>query len=488
MSKRANKSSALTPQQKSALDVEIAKVRNTLKSEIKKVKQGKIPPTAKALLANFSLPADAPALRIGSAFGSDPTALANLRSRESVVFPTTGLTNEISETNHLSFMFRDPLRNLVHVHGITALTVVDYESAFQMKVNDGSGEWFPEYAGPFLRSVNDTSNLHGDAMFMGVLGESDPYRGFHVSNGFKVTVTFYSFAPAWVTTLFVDLYVLEGKSWQLYRTGTITPPAPGAVIFTSLPTGYYAIKARFGPFNITAGGALTVAGLVSVSNVNSLGMAWAHKAAPQISGFRDNIETFCTLGSSLMYTNTASPLNRQGKLLARELPAKTMWHNFIDFDAVANQSLALVKDAPEGLYAFIRPSGNEVGQFRTLQYNTGNLVGTYDDEFLFTLYPEEPYVLIHAQITTAAGRDAYLTRCISMEYTSLAMFIEQAKGVVSEDDLKIALKLLAELPQFHDNPFHFSDVWDWIKDTAKDVWGAVKDVAPIAMAAAPLLL
>jgi hypothetical protein len=264
-------------------------------------------------------------------------------------------------------------------------------------------------------------------------------------------------------------------------------PAPGSIVFTELGEGYYAVKLSYGPFLVPSGSAIDMDVDVTIYNTNTYGMAWAHKAAPQIAQFKDNIQTFDVLGSSLMYTNTASPLNRQGKIVARELPSKTMWSAFTDFDTVANMSLAVVKDAPLGMYGFIRPEGDDLGNFVTLQYDTNNAADT-DDEFLFHLFPDEPYLIIHASVNTAAGRDGYLTRNISIEYTSLSMFIDQIEGDVDEDDLKHALKLLAKIPQFHDNPFHFSDVWDWIKDTAKDVWSAVKEVAPIAMAAAPLLL
>ena len=212
---------------------------------------------------------------------------------------------------------------------------------------------------------------------------------------------------------------------------------------------------------------------------------WAQRAAPQLADFKNNIRTFTVLGASGMYTNTASPLNRQGKILGRELPAKANFLEFLDFDTVANQSLAVVRDAPEGMFAFTRPDGTNFGHTQPLLYDADD---TDNDEYTFLLYPLDPFVIIHAVVTTLAGQDAYFTRAISIEYTSLSMFIEQHQGSLTASDVKIALKLLSMMPQFHENPLHFDDVWDWIKNTAKDVWSAVKEVAPVAMAVAPLLL
>lgn len=483
----------LSPAQKQEIDAEIQKVKQSLKTEIRKVKTKKLTPLAKALLGNLSLPADAPPVRVGSVFGSDPTALASLRSRETVVFPRAGVPNEIPETDYLAFQFRDPLRNLVSSTGLPAGsgTVVSYEAYWEVEAFSSTEVSYPDYRTPFVPSNNDTSKIHGPAMFLGVLGESDRMRGFHVSRGMTTNVVIQGpYPPNW-TIAYVDLYKLEGKNWSKHRTGGAAVAPPQVFVFSNLETGYYAIALRSQSTSEASGASTKVQGYTEITmpNVGGTveGMVWSHKAAPQVFEFRDNIETFTVLGTSLMYTNTASPLNRQGKLLAREMPAKTFWHNFLDFDTVANMSLAVVKDAPLGIYGFVRPSGETVGRFRTLSYVTDQL-DNLEREFLFNIFPEEPYMLIHASVNTAAGRDAYLTRAISFEYTSLTMFIQQATGGMTEEELHEALKLLALVPQFHDNPFHFEDVWGWIKDTAKDVWSAVKDVAPLAIAAAPLLL
>lgn len=468
------------------LQYETNKVRNMLRQEIAMATKGpqKVSRLAKALLANLALPSDAQAVRVGSSYGSEPTALANLKARTAVVFPDRN-GGDIQSSEHVTMVFRDPLRNMVQSVGLVAGNVVEYQVSGFVHSSAFAGEWYPEYDGPLEPTTGDNTRVHGDEFYLGVLGESDQYRGFHASQGMSITFNFATVGAGW-TSINFELYRLDGKLWRFHENYVVPLVAPHAVVTAVARSGYYA-------FRITTGAAVA-ANSADANNqfyltLNGIAancpFVWAHKAAPQIAGFKENIKTFTVLGASGMYTNTASPLNRQGKILARELPAKTSWENYLNFDDVANMSQAVVKDSPLGLYSFTKPEGDELGRFRTLVYdsNFGD-----NDEYLYLLYPEEPYVLIHASITTVAGRDAYFTQTISMEYTTLSMFIEQKIGVANGDDLKVALKLLSAMPQFHDNPFHFSDVWDWIKDTAKDVWGAVKEVAPLAVAAAPLLL
>ncbi len=288
--------------------------------------------------------------------------------------------------------------------------------------------------------------------------------------------------PAAVTAAYVQLYALEGKMWKFDQKIPFVGLTSTMAINGS---GYYAFNIVF---EAPPGGS-TDAAIGFTANYGLTGalynMVWAHKAAPQISDFKENVDTFTVLACAGMYTNVASPLNRQGKIVTRELPAVSNWENFLDFDTTANASLAVVMDAPTGAYAFTRPLGDSMFELKTLQYDNYDLP---DEEFLFDLFPKEPYLLIHASIAITAGQDAYFTRWISLEYTSLSMFINQKVGTITEDELKTALYLLSRVPQVHENPLHFSDIWDWIKNTAKDVWGAVKEVAPVAMAVAPLLL
>ena len=77
------------PPANSRLHLDSAKVRGLIKAEMKEARRQHtgVTKSAKALLANMALPSDAKAVRVASASGSDPTALANLRARETVRFP-----------------------------------------------------------------------------------------------------------------------------------------------------------------------------------------------------------------------------------------------------------------------------------------------------------------------------------------------------------------------------------------------------------------
>lgn len=462
------------------------KVNKFMKEEIKTLRKAqttKVSRAAKTLLANLALPSDAQPVRIGSSLGSDPTALARPKARYTVNYPNGAGVFDVPQTSSPSFLFRDPLRSLVHVASTTASDDFNtYVADAQLDVPNCTDDIYPRYLTPFVDQLDLNNSYHGPNLYCGILGESDIFRWFPVSKGQQVSVSVLDPAPA-IGVLSLQLFKLEGKTPKLIET--LTFPALPSSVFAAIGasgSGYYAVR-----FNVSMA---PISGAPAPLNVKitltstSVPTLWAHKASPGIEDNLANIKTFSVLGASLMYTNTASPLNRQGKIVARELPAKSNWLDYLNFDQVANLSLAEVKDAPEGMYAFTRPNAGTFGSFKTLVYDATDEV----EEYLYTILPDEPFVIIHASVATTAGQDGYLTLNQSIEYTSTSQWIEQKIGEMSNDDVKIALRLLSSMPQFHENPLHFDDVWSWIKDTASNVWSAVKDVAPYVAAVAPLLL
>lgn len=461
-----------------------AKVRGLVKAELKNVRRQStgVTKTGKQLLANMALPSDAKAVRVASALGSDPTALANLRARETARFPQ-GAESEVAQSSHVMFTYRDPLRHVIVTYGLSATDSFSYQTSGRIHSGSQTGVYFPQYNDPFQPGSANTVDPHGDELYFGVLGESDPFRGVLLSPNMSWNIA----NPALLvgTTYEIHFYKLSGKLWIFQASQPWN--SASSVVFDPSETGYYA-------FNVTTNNpGIAISGDANIFFTTSIvwtpfiaGAIFAQRACPQIADFKNNIKTYRVLGSSSMYTNTASPLNRQGKIVGRELPAKTFFMDYIDYDTVSNQSLAVTRDAPEGMYAFTRPEAGHFGEGRTFSYEAG--LEESEEEFMFLIYPEDPYLVIHTSVTTEAGRDGYITRAISLEYTSLSMFIDQQVGTATNNDVKTALKLLSMMPQFHENPLHFDDVWEWIKSTAKDVWGVIKEVGPVAMAAAPFLL
>lgn len=458
---------------------EAAKVRGLIKAELRSIQgQQKLSPQARQILANLALPSDAKAARVASASGSDPTALANLRSRESVIFP--GATWDTPQTSHVTFIYRDPLRHMVQTYGYTSTQSYTYSAPFTLHSGNQNGTFYPSYTNPF-RPAGGNIRPHGDEMYTGVLGESDPFRGILISPNTNLTV--YNDSLIALVNYEVNLYKLEGKLWVFKEAKSW--PSAGSVNFGIGVTGYYAIAIVISGSPPASSADAAIQGDVVFASGGSNFACWAQRCAPQLEDFKENIRMYSVLGSAGMYTNTASPLNRQGKILCRELPAKSNFQEFLNFDDVSNLSLAVVKDAPTGMYAFTRPEASNFGVGKTLVYDS---VDDAEDEYVFKIYPDDPFLVFHASITTLAGQDAYFTRNISLEYTSLSMFIDQVRGTATQADVNTALRMLAMMPQFHENPLHLDDIWNWIKDTAKDIWSGIKEVAPIAMAAAPLLL
>jgi hypothetical protein len=188
-----------------------------------------------------------------------------------------------------------------------------------------------------------------------------------------------------------------------------------------------------------------------------------------------------------LYTNTASPLNRQGQIAGLQVPKGTAWLQYSDFTQLAEDKKSVTRDIVEGAYGFLKPTSTD--DFRMRIYEIpGDTTSTSDEQVVFELYPDSDYLALIANVNIPAGQTGYVTIAASVEYTTLNQWISIKLGRMSEMEIREALEVFSRIPQWHTNDLHWDDIWSWIKDTAKDVWSGIKEIAPLVAAAAPLLL
>lgn len=436
------------------------------------------------LLFMMCLPKEDTAKRIGSVYGSDPTALANPFSKLNVVYPQSG-AGDLPSTSFAAFSFRDPLRRMVRCVGLQPTDEVTYTSTAELEITPGPGPYFPRYLGPL--EVNNVSvAVHGPYLYFGRLGKSDQYRGILASKGQRFDVTLNPLGAYAVYNVAITLYRCDGQIWVPLEEHLF--PNTGGTIGYSVPaTNYYAFSVSTDrPIGTALPDQYDLIVSCTTGTPHALSMVWGQTAIQDIEDIIQSTRAIRISGADLMYTNTASPLTRQGQIVGIQLPKNTNWADgYYNFDDLATQKKSLTMDVVNGMFGFLKPTSETDFQIRPIQWDS---VSNNDPEFLFEIFPESDYLAIVAQVIDPNGRQGYVTLATSMEFTTTNQFFSLKTANTDEKHLEAALLLLGKLPQWHENELHWDDIWSWVKKTASDVWGAVKEVAPIIGAAAPLLL
>jgi len=439
-----------------------------------------------AVLASLALPGSAPTVRLGSQFGSVKTAVSKPQYIQAVSFPTSGV-GDLPQTDILAFKFNDILRAFVTSVGLTPTQYVHYQSISSVSLVTDA-QIYPRMA-PFIRITAggsapflDASNLYGPLLYFVRNGTADQNRGFLLSTGFALVVTFLALPPG--STLEVTLNKFDGSTWFSYQTAGATDLAP-SVTFNITSTDYYSLSftstsaAATGNQNVkvdiygNGGGTIT----------SPVGMAWGQFTSPTFENVVNAVNSYRVNGSSLMYTNTSSPLYRQGQVVMRQLPTRSNWIDFNSIDLLNTEQDSGIIQAVDGAYLFHKPvSAEEFSLTRTFYPDPS--IPVYQQDFVTEILPISGPILIGARVTDPNGRSGYWTPSASIEFETLSQWFETEQVHLASDQLEKALVALTALPQYHTNDFHLSDIWDGIKSFASDVWSGIKEVVPIV---APLI-
>lgn len=414
----------------------------------------KISNAYEALLLSIAMPKEFPPLRLGAGLASYQTAVANPFE---VVKPGFGAIASGVSTADLTcaFCFRDPYRFLVT--WISHPAPADWEYRGSSTFAQVSGQFmalqFPPLA--WFSGVK----AHGDAIFPGRL---DGNRRNYIWLEQGQTITFTSLAVNAVT-LAPYRYDTDGTTNGLAGFGLA---GGGTQVFAASVEGYYA-------FDVNAA---LITGFSCNITVQSNGTpgTWGHRSIPfgyQNGPSMDAVKMYAV---SLMYTNTAAPIYRQGKLTAVQIPRRRDWRDFTSYDAVASVKDAYIDAAVDGYYGFLKPT-----QFEDLNFKDQNEIEAGRLEYAyFNLEANSDYLGLAISITTPEGRDGYLTICSALEYRTNDQFREVRFPDVTSSVVSTAMNLACRLPQHHENPFHMSDIFDWIKETASNIWEGFKTALP----------
>lgn len=479
---------------------------------------------ARKIIEAIALPQVSNGLRISSGYNDIPTAADSLYEREAIVYG--------SEQETINFAFRSALRNAIR--GIPLLTTENtlYSGVDRVRTEyDGvTGTWVPirpralQLRGLTVIGTASLSAVHGPWQYPGRLGKSDPHRGFWADASSVISVLLGSTVlPA--TNYKARLLYLQGEQWIAtgYETtfnvdGRADFPFVGTDGTCTFGTYFAAEISRFGgaagsefinPTLLIVGGAPTLTvvnprtGGNEAYSLQTNTYSYGHRSIKGIEAHFQQIDDLRIYGVSMLYTQTSAFTTNQGEVAMAQFEAHRPWWHNADYSIISSVNPARGKYMPvtNGSYAFLKPSNKEnfnyLGEFTVDPTDSDPRVliatgpaGMIDGAFNF--YPDSDYLALALNQDPSVNRTGLLTVATTIEYTTEDQWVETRTPNIDPSIAAPAIASIRHLPQFHENEFHISDVFDWLKDKAAAVVNGVLEYGPMvlkgAAMAAPFLL
>jgi len=421
---------------------------------------------------SFALPSVSETTRLKTEFTSTPTAATTLHyylNQDNTSPPATIATNLIPNGGGLYAMSRDPLHCLWYTtHTPNAV------AAYRWWTYDVSGPtqsfYFPgaTLGGPSQSLLLDYATLlQGSAL-------TDSPRHY----------SFQEFGMCFV-------YMQHGMVMQLNNPGLINLSPACMTMYTWTPEGpeeYYAIQLtaaathfispRVGTVGATEpgfycwrfGGAATSAGNVSIDLIyqqNTQFLVSEH--LPFLDTHVDNLSSLRVNGMSLMVTCRAADLYANGTMAGATIPnGGTVLSAIIPgidpTTHVGSLSGAAVFKEKKGMYSYM-----PVATLETLEMRKMNAKRAGKFMPVARCGPAPPGGLVAIAYNSAATGATFpsntfiVTQVLETEFITSNQWYAMLPPTMTNQDLVFAMELLAQVPQFHENPLHWSDIWNALK-------------------------
>lgn len=410
-------------------------------------------------LASLAAPSVAPTVRMNNGFSSYKSATTKLFHRKDATFyaPTGTM-----DTDAPAFVFRDQCRAFVYRTSYSDLW--RYKTSFAVSFDfDFSPVLVP--ALDFDNTVVTTQRnaVHGELMFPGV--ESRGRRSyFWMENDNQMRIVNNTTGE-----IEVSIFIWN-RGFASVAGGTVQIAPTTTYTFQPISNAYYGFDAK------SVSTAIAVGQLdISVESRNSTGKVWAHLPLPFAEKNLASVDSAKIYGVSIMYTNRAAPIYRQGDIASVQIPNGRFWTDYLDYRSIASLNDADSRSVENGVYGFLKPTMPNDLNFKDQDRFD---ISMSDVDSFFLLNPDSDFLAVCAHIKVADGQDGYWTAGYALEYRTTDQWREQKAPDVNVEVTNAAIQLLSRLPQWHDNPLHLSDIGNWIKDRANDAYGFIKDILP----------
>lgn len=411
-----------------------------------------------SVILTMSAPENFEAVRLGSVAGSYETAVANPFGVYQAYW------NSLTSSN--GFLFRDPCRFFVYYYDLAGATGnSNYSFSYAnlpLKIANSSngGDPMPGYPLPWSSGVQ----THGPKLYPG--RRTDSFRSYYyLANGYIA-----------VTNATNPSTAIGGSLWFLGENGSETridtqptAIAAGGILQWSITApGYYAI-------DLATAGTCAFGGTYTVSQQTGPGFfTYAHRAIPDLETKAATAQAIKIVGASLMFTNDAGPLNRQGKLAALQVAQGRDWRNYLTYDSLIASKKNYTNTAVNGYYGFLKPTEEHDVRFITNQ-SPANVGGS---NAWFNLDTPSDFLAFNVMVTDPDGRDGRYRIATSMEYRTEDRWIDVEEPVIPFTVVQSAMSCACKMPQHHENPLHMEDILNFVKDVGRRLYTGLTDAVP----------
>lgn len=430
------------------------------------------------VILSLASPKDFPVTRLGAEYGSMATAVANPWQRLDADFVDLGE----GDLSTQAFIFRDARCSIILPRKTNSQNTTYYSDFASYPINLAPNP-NPVQFRPFKYGGNGAP-VHGNVFYPGK--KSDGLRTYIWVTGGITSLTITTAA----TGVGLDLYRYNrnGVVEQVNRQNFAALPGPQAI--TGLTTdGYYGVDL----YIAAASTGLSWNGSFLLT-YNANAWIWGHLAAPYFYASEGMVNAFKQYANSIMLTNYTAPIYKQGKIAAAQIPQGRHWIDYIGYNAVASIRESYGSDAVNGYYGFLKPTQEQDFFFsENCECDKGNIVSSW-----FELDRKSDGLTINCDLTGVTNISMYWTHAVAIEYRTDDQWREQKKPHIGGNVVDVARKMLVNLPQHHENPLHLSDIFNYVKGVAGDVYDGFKAALPrvvdgaltigkIAAVAAPFL-
>jgi len=453
-------------------------------------------------------------IRYATEYTSTPTATAHpfelLKTDWSALAtePVDPLVpNILPVTTALAFLFRSPVNTLIHFDHNDAGLGYEYQLYGTDQFNSDDTTGFEQVAPSttfrttaqnqgadmmilpiaYAKPLNNYKP-HGDALLCGALpeGSGADVEGHYFWVDHLGTVEGEVLCPSLTETI-----IIYAKRFS-HNQGVEVPARQVVVAdgtaqtfsFNDLPAGDYQLG------YIVSGATantdlMTWSGITIMNNVvppASKGV-WCHRSLPHLFANLPTSDTIREFGLGLKITNKAAALYRDGYVTGLQVPCSDRWTDFVRddvFDFISSKSGQKDTVFDKGFYGFIKPDQDDdfsmMTQWKT---NESGVAQTYGP-----LINKHSYIVICAQVINPLGRNSYWSVTSGIEFTTSDTWRQKEITRYTPEDFKIAMRMLKDVPQFHQNDLHLAGIFNAIRNAAKDVIGGIQKYGPMVMNAA----
>ncbi len=466
-------------------------------AKIPNVSLGKLQSEFDSIMCSYANPRDNSFVRMANDYSAAASAVANPWA----VIPQTPNGGsaapgrpDISRDEGIAFVFRDPGRAYILYNPNPAAVAFSYAAYFvqtlstpvsTIQIANNTG-WDVPFA--YLNCVSAYQPY--DQLGMTYLDGSSPAR--YIWTNYGDTVTFTMSALAATSQYVLEWFTLYNgkmvKAGQNQVAGTAAPVDVIAGPFTS--SGYVCFRFSvqvIAPQNFDFSSLVTINACV----VDGADAVWEHHSLPGFVNNVGSVQSSRVASASLLLTNQAAQIYKQGRIAALQVPAGTDWTDIKTYDIISRSNGSKTLPAERGAYIFMKPTKATDFDYQIVTNTQNGLLY----ETGVPIVPQSSFLVVSFNIAnTAASADTstpaqnlYWTFAFGVEYMTTDVWREVRDADADPKVYELVLEHLSKMPAIYENPLHVSEILKRLKGVFQTALQGIVKYGPTALRVASAL-